>query len=49
MLVSSLVGAEVVLSALRKHPSNVDVQEIGLFVLGALAVNGSMGVWDGGC
>ena len=43
VLISSLGGVELVLSALGNHPSHVGVQEKGLVALGNLAVNGSLG------
>ena len=43
VLISSLGGVELVLSALGNHPSHVGVQEKGLAALRNLAVNGSLG------
>ena len=43
VLISSLGGVELVLSALGNHSSHVDVQASGLAALGNLALNGSLG------
>ena len=43
MLISSLGGVELVVSALGNHSSHVGVQESGLAALRNLAVNGSLG------
>ena len=47
MLISSLGGVELVLSALGNHSSHVGIQDYGLRALANLAVNGSLGC--GGC
>ena len=43
VLIVSLGGVELVLSALGNHSSHVGVQKSGLAALGNLAVNGSLG------
>jgi len=43
VLISSLGGVELVVSALGNHSSHVGVQESGLAALRNLAVNGSLG------
>jgi len=43
VLLPSLGGVELVLSALEKHSSHAGVQEVGLAALHNLAVNGSLG------
>ena len=42
MLISSLGGVELVLTALGKHSSHVGVQKSGLGALQNLALNGSL-------
>ena len=45
MLIASLGGVKLVLSALKEHSSDVGVQESGLLVLESLAMNGLWGAW----
>ena len=45
VLIASLGGVELVLSALGNHSSHVGIQERGLDALGNLAANGSLRVW----
>ena len=51
VLIATLGGVELVLSAMRHHPSHTSIQESGLGALGSLSVNGScvcVCVWVGG-
>mgnify|MGYP000150033237 CR=1 FL=1 len=45
MLIASLGGVELVLSALRNHTSHVGVQEMGFSALQNLAMNGWLWAW----
>jgi len=44
MMITSLGGVELVLSALGRHSSHVGVQEMGLSVIQNLSANGSLWV-----